>query len=57
MEIIDGIEVITEIQETEGRILKLIRHFRVDEDKDIIRNSVQEVIDYADKQSKIYDCI
>jgi GTPase SAR1 family protein len=44
-------------EDPEGRILKLIRHFRVDEDKDIIRNSVQEVIDYADKQSKIYDCI
>jgi hypothetical protein len=46
-----------QFEDSNGYVLKLVRHFKTDEDKDIIRNSVQEIIDYADKQTQIYECI
>lgn len=44
-------------EDANGYIFKLVRHFKVDEDKDIVRNSVQEIIDYASRASKIYECV
>lgn len=44
-------------EDLSGQVFKLIWHFKVDEDKDIIWNSVQEIIEYADRASKIYDCV